>query len=244
MSGKWTLLVLATLVAALMVCGCTSTSPEGQTPSPTEVTTTVPAGETETVTETMTETVMETETVTETETMAENETGTEAGNETGTADDIVMVATDAGTFTTLLTALDAAELTAALQEEGPYTVFAPNDAAFEALPAGTLDELLANTTELTSVLQYHVVPGEYDAASLEGFEMLETLEGEMLNVTVTDGAVTVDGATVVTADIQASNGIIHEIDAVMLPPSVEAVEETTENETTENETMENETTET
>ncbi|QYZ80360.1 fasciclin domain-containing protein [Methanofollis formosanus] len=230
-----------------MVCGCTSTSPEGQTPSPTEVTTTVPVGEeTETVTETetMTETVAETETMAENETEAVNETGTEADNETATTADIIGVATDAGTFTTLLTALDTADLTTALQEEGPYTVFAPNDAAFEALPAGTLDDLLANTTELTSVLQYHVVPGEYDAASLEGLETLETLEGEMLNVSITDGVVTVDGATVITADIEASNGVIHEIDAVMLPSSVAVVEEASENETTENETTENETTET
>ncbi|QSZ68347.1 fasciclin domain-containing protein [Methanofollis aquaemaris] len=170
--------------------------------------------------------------------------GNETGNETGTTADIVGVATDAGTFTTLLTALDSAELTAALQEEGPYTVFAPNDAAFEALPAGTLDDLLANTTELTSVLQYHVVPGEFNATSLEDVETLETLEGEMLNVSVTDGVVTVEGATVVTADIEASNGIIHEIDAVLLPPTVMAVEEVAENETTESEAIETETTET
>lgn len=232
-SGKWTLLVLAALVAALMVCGCTSTPPAGQTPSPTEVTTTVPAGETETETMTETETAMETETVTETEniTETENETGSEIETEMG--DDIITVATDAGTYTTLLTALDAAGLRSALQEEGPYTVFAPNDAAFEALPAGTLDDLMANATELTSVLQYHVVPGEFNATSLEEFDTLETLEGEMLNVTVTDGVVTLDGATVITADIEANNGIIHEIDAVLLPPAFMAAEETAENETVE-----------
>lgn len=131
--------------------------------------------------------------------------------------DIIETATAAGSFITLLSAIESAGLTETLKEDGPYTVFAPTDEAFAGVPAGTLDAILSNQTELTRVLTYHVVAGTYNASDLAGVESLTTLEGSTLNVS-TDGVVTVDGATVVTADIQATNGVIHAIDAVMLPP--------------------------
>jgi len=96
-------------------------------------------------------------------------------------------------------------------------VFAPTDAAFEALPAGALDGLLANTTELSRVLTYHVVSGKYMSTEIVGMSSLTSLEGSDLAIT-TDGGVKVGGANVTTADIECSNGVIHVIDAVMLPP--------------------------
>jgi len=131
--------------------------------------------------------------------------------------DIVETATEAGTFTTLLTALDAANLTETMKGDGPFTVFAPTDAAFEALPAGALGGLLANTTELSRVLTYHVVSGKYMSAEIVGMSSLMSLEGSDLVIT-TDGGVKVNGANVTNADIECSNGVIHVIDAVMLPP--------------------------
>ncbi|MDD3112713.1 MAG: fasciclin domain-containing protein, partial [Methanofollis liminatans] len=101
--------------------------------------------------------------------------------------------------------------------DGPFTVFAPTDATFEALPAGALDGLLANTTELSRVLTYHVVSGKYMSTEIAGMSSLTSLEGSDLAIT-TDGGVKVDGANVTTADIECSNGVIHVIDAVMLPP--------------------------
>ncbi|TGY89905.1 fasciclin domain-containing protein [Marinicauda algicola] len=135
--------------------------------------------------------------------------------------DIVDTAIQADGFDTLVAALQAAELVEALKGEGPFTVFAPNDPAFAALPEGTLDTLLQpeNKDQLVSVLTYHVVPGEYTAAGTEpGTYELETLQGDTVNVVVNaDGSVTVDGASVVAADVDASNGVIHVIDTVILP---------------------------
>lgn len=202
------------LVVAVMICGCTGQQP-AVTPTPTSLTT-VPTTET-TVPVMGNETIKATET-TATETTAAT-TETAAVNTTGPAaeKDIIETATEAGTFTTLLTAIETAGLTETLKGDGPFTVFAPPDEAFAGLPAGTLDAVLSNETELTRVLTYHVVPGTYTAADLAGTDNLTTLSGATLTVS-TDGGVKVDGATVVTADIQAKNGVIHVIDTVMLPP--------------------------
>ncbi len=123
-------------------------------------------------------------------------------------------------FSTLATALDEADLERTLSGEGPFTVFAPTNAAFDALPPGTLNALLANKTALTSVLTYHVVPGSYLSTRIASMTSLPTVQGAALPVTVqAQGGVRVDGANVVTADIPASNGVIHIIDTVMIPPT-------------------------
>lgn len=129
---------------------------------------------------------------------------------------IVSVAKDAGSFKTLLTALDAAGLTATLEGKGPFTVFAPTDAAFAALPAGTLEGLLADKAKLTQVLTYHVVAGDAKSGDLVDGSALTTLEGGTLSVATTDG-VKIGGATVVGADVAAGNGVIHVIDRVLIP---------------------------
>jgi len=133
--------------------------------------------------------------------------------------DIVDTAVAADDFNTLVAAVQAAGLVDTLKSEGPFTVFAPTDAAFAALPEGELDGLLADTDALTGVLTYHVVAGEYLASETAAGEYaLETVQGDTVDVVVTaDGAVTVDGASVVSADIVTSNGVIHVIDSVITP---------------------------
>jgi len=133
--------------------------------------------------------------------------------------DIVAVATAAGSFNTLLAAVEAADLVEVLQGDGPFTVFAPTDAAFAALPAGTVEALLANPEALRAVLTYHVVPGRVTASQLvsAGGATPTTANGQTLNIRVNGGVVTVNDATVVTADVMASNGVIHVIDSVLLP---------------------------
>ena len=127
-------------------------------------------------------------------------------------------------FSTLLTAVGAADLAETLAGEGPFTVFAPTNEAFAALPEGTLDTLLEpeNQELLTDVLTYHVVPAEVMAADVESGDV-ETVNGATFNVAVEDGVVITDGqgnqALVTQTDIEASNGVIHVIDAVLLPPS-------------------------
>jgi uncharacterized surface protein with fasciclin (FAS1) repeats len=158
----------------------------------------------------------------------------EVANETAQEMDIVDTAIDAGSFDTLVLALQEANLTETLRGEGPFTVFAPTDEAFDALPEGTLEELLQDPENLTAVLTYHVVPGEYMASDIAGMESLTTVQGEDINITVENDTVMVDNANVTTADIEASNGIIHVIDSVMLPPSM--LEEANETETDMNET--------
>lgn len=123
-------------------------------------------------------------------------------------------------FSTLATALDEADLERTLSGEGPFTVFAPTNAAFDALPPGTLNALLANKTALTEVLTYHVVPGSYLSTRIASMTSLPTVQGSALPVTVqAQGGIRVDGANVVTADIPASNGVVHIIDTVMIPPA-------------------------
>jgi transforming growth factor-beta-induced protein len=138
---------------------------------------------------------------------------------TETPKDIVDTAVAAGDFTTLAQALTAAGLVETLKGEGPYTVFAPTDAAFAALPEGTVDTLLEDPTgQLTDILTYHVVPGKVMSTDLSDGMTAETVQGGELTFSVEDGTVMVNGATVTTADIETSNGVIHVIDSVLLPP--------------------------
>ena len=135
--------------------------------------------------------------------------------------DIVDTAVAAGSFKTLAAALQAAGLVETLKGKGPFTVFAPTDAAFAKLPKGTVEELLKpeNKSKLTSILTYHVVPGSVMAAqvlTMNGKEA-RTVNGQPVKITVNGSAVTVGAAKVVTTDIKASNGVIHVIDSVMLP---------------------------
>jgi len=136
-----------------------------------------------------------------------------------TADDIVDTAIAAGDFNTLVFAVQAAGLLDTLKGEGPFTVFAPTDAAFAALPEGTVDSLLqpGNLDQLAAILTYHVVAGKVMSADIAGQTLsVETVHGGSLSVDATDG-VTVNGANVIVADIETSNGVIHVIDAVVLP---------------------------
>ncbi|MEM0950159.1 MAG: fasciclin domain-containing protein [Pseudomonadota bacterium] len=134
--------------------------------------------------------------------------------------DIVDTAVGAGSFGTLVAAVQAAGLVETLKGDGPFTVFAPTDEAFAALPEGTVEELLKpeNKDQLTAILTYHVVPGKVMSGDLSNGMEAGTVQGS--NVTImTDGGVTVEGANVVTADIETSNGVIHVIDTVILPES-------------------------
>jgi len=131
----------------------------------------------------------------------------------------VVVATDA--LSTLETAVKEAGLVEALSGEGPFTVFAPTDDAFGALPEGTVASLLEdqNIETLKGILTYHVVAGKLEAADLSDGQVLETLSGAPLRVSVSDGTVMVGGATVVTPNVAASNGVAHVIDGVLMPPT-------------------------
>jgi len=133
--------------------------------------------------------------------------------------DIVTTAVEAQSFKTLAAALKAAGLVETLQRKGPFTVFAPTDDAFAKLPAGTVETLLKpeNKQQLVSVLTYHVVPGKVNAASVVKLNAAATVNGQRVDIKVADGKVQIDQATVVTADIHCSNGVIHVIDAVILP---------------------------
>ena len=135
--------------------------------------------------------------------------------------DIVATAVEAGQFNTLAAALDAAGLVGALQGDGPFTVFAPTDEAFAKLPAGTVEELLKpeNKAVLTAILTYHVVPGKVKASQVVNLDSAETLNGQLVDIKTEGSTVMIDGATVVAADVMASNGVIHVIDTVILPGS-------------------------
>ena len=136
----------------------------------------------------------------------------------GHSKDIVDTAVEAGSFTTLVAAVEAAGLVETLKGEGPFTVFAPTDEAFAALPEGTVESLLLqeNKDQLVAILTYHVVAGKVMSTDLTNEMMAPTVQGSELTI-MTEGGVTVNGANVVTADIKASNGVIHVIDAVLLP---------------------------
>lgn len=138
------------------------------------------------------------------------------------AQTIVEVASANGSFNTLVAAVQAAGLAETLSGEGPYTVFAPTDEAFAALPEGVLDQLLLpeNKDTLTQILTYHVIPAAVPAAQVET-GTVATVEGSDLNVTASGDTVTVNDTTVVQADVMASNGVIHVIDSVLLPPNLD-----------------------
>lgn len=134
--------------------------------------------------------------------------------------DIVDTAVAAGSFNTLVAAVQAAELVDVLKGKGPFTVFAPTDAAFAKLPAGTVENLLKpeNKAQLAAILTYHVVAGKVMSKDLLGKKLdAATVQGSTVSIDATGDSVRVDGATVVTADIMAKNGVIHVIDAVILP---------------------------
>ena len=136
---------------------------------------------------------------------------------------IVDVAVGAGTFDTLVAAVSAAGLAETLSGEGPFTVFAPTDEAFAALPAGLVDALLLpeNEAALVAVLTYHVLGAEVPSSDV-ATGAVGTLQGEEIELVADDNGVTVNGANVITVDVEASNGVIHVIDAVLVPPSIDA----------------------
>ncbi|MCC4855183.1 fasciclin domain-containing protein [Vibrio lentus] len=133
--------------------------------------------------------------------------------------DIVDVAAENGSFTTLVAAVKAAGLVDTLKGDGPFTVFAPTDEAFAALPEGTVEMLLKpeNKDKLVAILTYHVVPGKIMAAEVMKLSSAETVQGEAVMVAIDDGNVMINKAKVVIPDVKASNGVIHIIDAVLLP---------------------------
>ena len=141
----------------------------------------------------------------------------EEGNDT-----IVQTAIGAGQFTTLASLLEKAGLVDTLANGGPFTVFAPTDAAFAKVPKATLDALAANPAALRSVLLYHVVPGRVTAADVVKLDSAKTLDGRSVAIKVVDGKVLVDGAQVTTPDVMASNGVIHVIDSVLIPKKAAA----------------------
>ncbi len=130
---------------------------------------------------------------------------------------IVETAVAAGKFNTLVTAVKAADLVETLSGPGPFTVFAPTDDAFAALPAGTIESLLQNKDKLQAILTYHVVPGKVMASDVVNLQSAKTANGQMVTIKVNDGVVMVDNAKVVMTDIECTNGVIHVIDAVILP---------------------------
>jgi transforming growth factor-beta-induced protein len=138
--------------------------------------------------------------------------------------DIVDTAVSAGTFNTLVAAVKAAGLVETLKSPGPFTVFAPTDEAFAKLPKGTLDDLLKpeNKEKLAGILTYHVVSGKVMAADVVKLKKAKTVQGSEVKITVKAGKVKVDKANVVKTDITTSNGVIHVIDAVMMPPKAKA----------------------
>jgi uncharacterized surface protein with fasciclin (FAS1) repeats len=139
--------------------------------------------------------------------------------QTSTPTDIVDSAIAAGSFNTLVAAVQAAGLEQTLKGPGPFTVFAPTDAAFAQIPKEQLDALLADKQALTKVLAYHVVPGTVKAAEVVNLTSVATVEGQSLTITVGD-SVMVNNATVIKTDVVTGNGVIHVIDAVMLPPDM------------------------
>ncbi len=144
---------------------------------------------------------------------------TEAPAEEMTEDTVVDVAIN-NEFNTLVAAVQAAGLVETLQGDGPFTVFAPTDEAFAALPEGTLDSLLEDPEALAEILTYHVVPGKVLAADVVGLSSATSVQGSDIAIEVVDGGVVLNGsANVVATDVDASNGVVHVIDAVILPPA-------------------------
>lgn len=142
--------------------------------------------------------------------------------------DIVDTAVAAGSFNTLAAALNAGGLIDVLKSEGPFTVFAPTDAAFAQLPAGTVETLLKpeNKDQLVSILTYHVVPGKVMSGDVVKLDSAKTVQGQSVSIKVVDGKVMIDGATVTTVDIACSNGVIHVIDSVIIPSTPKDIVDT------------------
>ncbi len=157
----------------------------------------------------------------DTSAMAGNDEPTTGGEQPAAAADIVDTAVGAGQFQTLVAAVQAAGLEETLRGPGPFTVFAPTDEAFAALPEGTVENLLRpeNREQLVAILTYHVVSGDVRAAQVTQMDSATTVQGAALPISTADGQVRVGEATVVQADVPASNGVIHVIDRVLLPPS-------------------------
>ncbi len=139
------------------------------------------------------------------------------GYSTNNGKNIVEVAQEAGQFNTLIAAVEAAGLADTLATDGPFTVFAPTDEAFAQIPQEQLAALLEDTESLTAILTYHVVSGKVMAADVVGLESATTLQGSDVSISASDYGVRIDNARVVTTDIEASNGVIHVIDAVITP---------------------------
>ena len=135
--------------------------------------------------------------------------------------DIVDTAVEAGTFNTLAAALTAADLVEVLKGEGPFTVFAPTDEAFAKLPEGTVESLLLpeNKDQLVAILTYHVVAGSVTSDQVVTLDSAATVNGASVSITASDAGVKIDDANVTAVDVLASNGVIHVIDAVILPPA-------------------------
>lgn len=142
-----------------------------------------------------------------------------AGNHGKNKADIVDTAVAAGDFTTLAAALQAGGLIDTLKSDGPFTVFAPTDAAFAKLPAGTVESLLLpeNKDQLVAILTYHVVAGKVSAADVVTLTSAETVNGASVNIRVEDGTVFINDSKVIATDVWASNGVIHVVDTVILP---------------------------
>lgn len=153
---------------------------------------------------------------------SDNKADKTSAAESKAAGDIVETAVAAEDFSTLVTAVKAAGLVEALKGDGPFTVFAPTDEAFAKLPEGTLENLLKDKEALSAVLTYHVVPGKVMAADVVKVNKASTLQGQDVSIKVDGGTVMVDNAKVVMTDIVCSNGVIHVIDAVILPEMEEA----------------------
>ncbi|MHC4793513.1 MAG: fasciclin domain-containing protein [Planctomycetota bacterium] len=149
-----------------------------------------------------------------------------AGARSSAPNDIVAVASSAGDFNTLIAAAKAAGLVGVLQSDGPLTVFAPTDAAFAKLPKGTVETLLKpeNKKALVEILTYHVVPGKFEAADVLKKKTLDTANGERARIAMKNGKPTIAGVNIVATDVEASNGVIHVIDGVMMPEQRDIVD--------------------
>ncbi|BAZ10315.1 beta-Ig-H3/fasciclin [Calothrix sp. NIES-4071] len=213
-----TFLGAVVLGSAVALSACSQPTSDNTTTSSTTTTTETTNPNTSPVAEIPT--VTPTPTVTVTTTASPTTTG--AATESQNLGQLAQAATSQGQFTILTKAVQAAGLEQNLSGTGPYTVFAPTDAAFNALPTGTIDNLLKpeNKQKLVKLLGYHVVPGRVTSSQLKSGNV-KTLEGQSVKVAVNTGAsgITVNGAKVVQADIPASNGIVHVVDKVILPPN-------------------------
>jgi uncharacterized surface protein with fasciclin (FAS1) repeats len=139
------------------------------------------------------------------------------GDKKMTSKDLVTIAVEAGNFTVLAKALTEAELVSTLQGEGPFTVFAPTDEAFAKLPEGTLEKLLEDKEALKQILLYHVVSGKVLSKDVIKLDRATTVSGQDVSIKVNDGEVMVNNSNVISVDVMASNGVIHIIDAVLIP---------------------------